>query len=158
MSADQVKSRRNSKDLSFGALLLILAIVGLYINQDYTIGTARRMGPGYMPMLVFGLIGIFGVGMLITGMKGGHDPLEGWAWRELGLVLSGMTAFAALLDRIGLALAVAILVMISSFADRSQTLKGALALTAVLIAMCWVVFVQGLNIGIPFLPPVFGEG
>lgn len=158
MSPNQTETRINARDISFGVLLVMLAIAGTVINQDYELGTASRMGPGYMPMLVFGLIGVFGAGMLITGIKSGPDPLEGWAWRELGLVLSGMTAFAALLDHVGLALAVAVLVMISSFADRSQTLKGALGLTAVLIAMCWVVFVRGLNVGIPFLPPVFGQG
>jgi hypothetical protein len=116
------------------------------------------MGPGYMPMLVLGLIGLFGIGMLITGMRSGPDPLEGWAWRELGLILAGMTAFGALLNHIGLGLSVAALVLISSLADRSQTVKGALGLAAVLVALCWLIFVRGLNVGIPFLPQILRQG
>jgi VIT1/CCC1 family predicted Fe2+/Mn2+ transporter len=67
-----------------------------------------------------------------------------------------MTVFGVFLQQIGLALSVGALVMISSFADRSQTLRGALALTAVMIVLCWLIFVLGLNLGIPFLPPALG--
>ncbi len=48
------------------------------MNQDYELGRASRMGPGYMPMLVFGLIALFGVGMIVTGLRSGPDPLEKW--------------------------------------------------------------------------------
>jgi hypothetical protein len=156
MSTDQAKSNLNAKDIAFGLLLLGIAAGALYINQDYETGTASRMGPGYMPMLIFGLIGLFGIGMLITGFRSGPDPLENWAWRELGLILSAMTAFGAFLNTLGLGSCVIISVMISSFADRSQTLKGALGLTATLVALCWLIFDRGLKLGIPFLPPFLG--
>jgi hypothetical protein len=158
MITEQAGSRLNAKDLAFGILLLAIAAVGLYLNQDYETGTASRMGPGYMPMLVFGLIGLFGIGMLVTGVRSGPDPLEGWAWRELGLILSALTVFGALLNHIGMALSVAALVLISSYADRSQTWKGAFGLAAVLVALCWLVFIRGLKVGIPFLPPILTQG
>ncbi len=156
MTVDHVKSRLNVKDMAFGLLLLLISAGGLYVNQDYEAGTASRMGPGYMPLLVFGLVGLFGIGMLITGLRSGPDPLERWAWRELGLVLSAMAAFGALLSTLGLGLSVVTLVMVSSLADRSQTLKGALGLTTVLVILCWLIFDRGLKIGIPFLPPILG--
>jgi Tripartite tricarboxylate transporter TctB family len=156
MTTDQARSHLNAKDIAFGLLLLAIAAGALYVNQDYEAGTASRMGPGYMPMLVFGLTGLFGIGMLITAFRSGPDPLEKWAWREMGLVLSAMTAFGALLNTLGLGLCVVILVTISSFADRSQTLKGAMGLTATLVVLCWLIFDRGLKIGIPFLPPILG--
>jgi len=156
MIAEQSEPKHNAKDIALGILLIVLSILGLYLNQEYEIGSASRMGPGYMPMLVLGLIGIFGIGLLITGARSGPDPLEKWAWRELGLILSAMTVFGLFLQLLGLALSVGALVMISSFADRSQTLKGAITLSAVLIALCWLIFVLGLNLGIPFLPPALG--
>lgn len=158
MTTNQAESRLNAKELALGVLLIAIAAVGLYLNREYETGSASRMGPGYMPMLVFGLIGIFGVGMLVTSLRSGPDLLEGWAWRELGLILSAMTVFGALLNHVGMALSVAALVLISSFADRSQTLKGALGLAAVLVGLCWLIFVRGLNVGIPFLPPIFTQG
>lgn len=151
-------AKLNPRDIAFGLLLLAIAAGGLYVNQDYEMGTANRMGPGYIPMLVFSLIALFGIAMLVTGFRSGPDPLEKWAWREMGLVLSGMTAFGALLDTLGLGLCVCLLVMISSFADRTQTVKGALGLTVALVILCWVIFDRSLKIGIPFLPPILGLG
>ncbi len=158
MTTDQAKPAPSAKDVAFGILLLLIAAGGLYINQDYELGRASRMGPGYMPMLVFGLISLFGVGMIVIGLRSGPDPLEKWAWRELGLILGSLTAFAAFLDKLGLGVCVAILVLGSCFADREQTLKGALGATAVLVALCWLIFDRGLRLGIPFLPPILGFG
>jgi hypothetical protein len=156
MISEPSEPKYSAKDIALGLLLIVLSIFGLYFNQEYEIGSASRMGPGYMPMLVLGLIGIFGIGLLITGARSGPDPLENWAWRQLGLILSAMTVFGVFLQQFGLALSVGALVMISSFADRSQTLKGAITLSAVMIVLCWLIFVFGLNLGIPFLPPALG--
>ncbi|MCZ8259801.1 MAG: tripartite tricarboxylate transporter TctB family protein [Beijerinckiaceae bacterium] len=156
MSENQLTRYLNIRDFIFGLLLLGIAIGGFYVNQGYEAGTASRMGPGYMPKLVFALIACFGIGILISALRSGKDPFDGFAWRELGLILGALTAFGTFLDKLGLGLSLIILIMMSSFADRSQTLKGALALTAVLVCLCWVIFILGLKIGIPFLPPILG--
>jgi len=48
--------------------------------------------------------------------------------------------------------------MVSSLADKSQTLRGAATLTAILVFLCWVIFDRGLKLGIPFLPPFLVKG
>lgn len=68
----------NAKDLASGVFLLVLAAVGLWLNTDHTLGNARRMGPGYMPMLVFGLEFVFGLIVLGISFFSGPDPLEKW--------------------------------------------------------------------------------
>jgi hypothetical protein len=76
----------SAKDLWAGGLLIVLAFIGLYINggmlglglEQHTLGTARRMGPGYMPMLVFWLQLILGVLVVLLGLRSGPDPLERW--------------------------------------------------------------------------------
>ena len=67
--------RINTKDVASGVFLVLVALVGLYLNQDHSLGTARRMGPGYMPMLVFWLqaglgaaVILFGVTLLLGGI------------------------------------------------------------------------------------------
>lgn len=158
-AARPVSSRRmqvNAKDVVTGILILAIAGLGLFFNRDYELGSVSRMGPGYMPMLVFGLLAFFGLGTLLSGFFNGPARLERWAWRELGLILAALTVFAALLEHVGLAASVLLLVAISSFADRTQTVKGAICLAAGLVALCWLVFVYLLNLGLPFLPPVLG--
>lgn len=68
----------NAKDFASGLLLLSLAAIGLWLNTEHTLGSARRMGPGYMPMLTFWLQ--FGLGAIVLGISlfSGSDPLERW--------------------------------------------------------------------------------
>ncbi len=151
-----MNSKLNAKDIASGVMLIAIAVIGLYFNLDHPMGTARRMGPGYMPALTLGLLGGLGVLVLLIGLRNGPDALDKWAWRELGLVLAAMAVFGVLLEKIGFALAILVLVVISALADRSQTVKGVLGCAAFLIALCWAIFIWGLDIRIPFLPPILG--
>jgi hypothetical protein len=71
--------RINAKDLASGILLVALAVIGLWLNTDHTLGSARRMGPGYMPMLVFWVELALGALVLVGAFFGGTDPLERWS-------------------------------------------------------------------------------
>lgn len=159
VAARPISSRRtqiNAKDVATGVLMIAISGFGLYFNCEYELGSVSRMGPGYMPMLVFCILAFFGAGTLLIGLFNGPERLESWAWRELGLILAALTVFAALLEHVGLAVSVLLLVTISSFADKSQSLKGAACLAVALVAVCWLVFVYLLNLSLPFLPPVLG--
>ncbi|EFH10079.1 hypothetical protein HMPREF0731_3708 [Pseudoroseomonas cervicalis ATCC 49957] len=84
--------RINAKDLASGLLLLIFAAVGLWLNTEHTLGTARRMGPGYMPMLVFWLELGLGAIVLVVSFFGGLDPLEKWTKLDFTTLLVGTGA------------------------------------------------------------------
>jgi len=43
----------NHRDIVAGLFLVLMAAIGLWLNQDHSMGSARRMGPGYMPWMVF---------------------------------------------------------------------------------------------------------
>lgn len=72
----------NAKDIAAGVFLILVAVVGLWLNQDHNLGSARRMGPGYMPMLVFWLQVILGGFVLLLAMFNGPDPLQRWTGAE----------------------------------------------------------------------------
>lgn len=73
----------NTKDLIGGGILLLLALIGLWLNQDHNLGTARRMGPGYMPMLTFWLLAGLGAFVVVAGLFNGPDPLDDWTRLEI---------------------------------------------------------------------------
>ncbi len=82
----------NAKDIAASVFLLLVAFVGLWLNQDHSLGTARRMGPGYMPMLVFWLeIGLAGL-VLIFAFFNGPDPLQKWTKMETATLAIGVAA------------------------------------------------------------------
>ena len=68
----------NAKDIASGVFLVAVAAAGLWLNQEHALGTARRMGPGYMPMLVFWVLMALGGIVLLIGLFNGPDPLEKW--------------------------------------------------------------------------------
>jgi hypothetical protein len=148
-----MSSRVNTKDVAGGIVLLALTAVGLYINLDYQLGTASRMGPGYMPLVVLAALGLLGIGVLVTGLRGVPEGLGKWAWREAGLILAALAIFGVMLEGIGMAAATVALVVISGLADRTQTVLGISALAVSLVALCWLIFTWGLQINVPFLPP-----
>lgn len=84
----------NEKDIASGLFFILVAVAGLYMNggffgiglEQHSLGTPRRMGPGYMPMLVlWGLMGL-GAIVLVLGLFEGPDPLKRWTGVESGAV------------------------------------------------------------------------
>jgi hypothetical protein len=82
----------NAKDVASGILLVLLAAVGLWLNTDHNLGSARRMGPGYMPMLAFWLQLGLGALVLILGFFSGPESLEKWTKLDLVTMVLGFAA------------------------------------------------------------------
>jgi hypothetical protein len=63
--------------------------------MDHNLGTARRMGPGYMPMLVFWiLLGLAGL-VLVAALFNGPDPLQKWTTEESLILALGIVVGTA---------------------------------------------------------------
>lgn len=82
----------NGKDLASGIFLVLVAVVGLYLNQDHSLGSARRMGPGYMPMMVFYIQAGLGALVVLASLFSGPDPLEKWTGMDVGSLVGGIVA------------------------------------------------------------------
>jgi hypothetical protein len=102
----------NAKDIASALLLLLVAVAGLYWNGsglpghvgEHSLGTARRMGPGYMPMLVFWIQFGLGALILLIALRSGPDPLQRWSgldWGSLALSVGVGTGVFILCTRIG---------------------------------------------------------
>lgn len=79
----------NTKDLLSAGLLIGIAAIGLWLNMDHTMGSARRMGPGYMPWLSFAVMMGLGVLVLIAGLFNGPDPIQKWTSAEIMFLIAG---------------------------------------------------------------------
>lgn len=80
----------NAKDLASGIFLVLVALVGIYLNQDHNLGTARRMGPGYMPLMVFYIQAGLGGLVILFSLFSGPDPLEKWTKLDVGALALGI--------------------------------------------------------------------
>jgi hypothetical protein len=66
----------NQRDVVAGLFLVLLAAIGMWLNSDHSMGTARRMGPGYMPWMVFALQALLGA-MVIFVSFGRREAATG---------------------------------------------------------------------------------
>lgn len=88
----------NVRDLLSGAVLLLIAVLGMYFNHEHPVGTARRMGSGYMPMLAFMGLGGIGLFVMVAALFSGEGSLGRWSKRDvLAMVAAFVVAVAVLL-------------------------------------------------------------
>ncbi len=148
---------RNPKDFFTGLFLLVVSAVFTYGLLELKIGTAYRMGPGYFPMLLTGLLTIFAIAILINGFVSDGEPIGTIPWRGLLVVTLSVVSYGATLKGLGLVPALALTVLISTFAADRWDAKAAIGVTVVLVAACFAIFVKGLGLPLsPFGPWVGG--
>jgi hypothetical protein len=134
---------------------LIALGLGLWVMAEasgYAMGTTRRMGPGYLPVLLGGLMAAMGAALAGLSLWRAEPPAEDDTrpdLRALLAVLAGLAAFALLLPRAGLVPAVAALVLISAQGSGELRLPAALVLAGVLAGLSWAVFRLGLGLPLP---------
>lgn len=138
---------RTINGLQVGAALL-LSLLGLYIiwqGSSYDIGSLRRMGPGFFPIVVGSVLLLFSA-LLAAEQWRSEKEQDFWIPRPILMISAGFVAFAALLERIGLVPATLALVMLVSLSEKPVRPLAAIA-TAVCLSVLGVsVFIYGLGI------------
>lgn len=148
---------RNPKDFFTGLLLLAIVAVFAYGLLDLNIGTAYRMGPGYFPMLLTGLLAVFALAMVVNGFTSDGEPIGAIPWRGLIIVTVSVVSYGLTLKGLGMVLALALTVFMSTFASDRWDGKLAVGVTVFLVASCYLIFIKGLGLPLsPFGPWVGG--
>jgi hypothetical protein len=146
---------RHPKDFLAGLLFIAVGIAAIVIGNNYPLGTAARMGPGYFPRILGILLIVLGAALALRALRLQGSPLPSWPWRPTVIVLGTVVLFGAIVDRIGLALSTIILIVGASLASREFRLKEAIISGIALAALAVCVFVLGLKLQLPIWP-VFG--
>jgi hypothetical protein len=141
-------------DVVSGLLFIAVAAFGLWVSREYPVGTALRMGTGYMPRLLCWVLLGLGAIILAQGLRAPAEPLcsQAPAWRAIVSVTAALVVFALSIERLGLVAAIVLLTGIGALATRAlRPIETAIAATA-LVALSWAVFVLGLGLTIPVWP------
>lgn len=148
---------RNPKDFGAGVLYIAFGAVGLYIAQDYGMGRASRMGPGYFPTVLSWLLLLFGAAAVIRSFIKPGEGIGGFAWKAALYVCGSTVLFGVLLIPAGLIIALLALILTSAAASQhfKFDVKATLALI-VLVTFCALVFVKGLGVPMPLVGTWFG--
>ena len=147
---------KNPKDFICGALLIAIAAMFAYGLLELPIGTAFRMGPGYFPMVLCGLLAVLGAGILLNGILIAGEPIRSFAWRGLINIVLPVVFFGATLKGLGFVPSLTLTVFFTTIASVHFKLWVGLVNTAVLVFFGWLIFIWGLKLPIALFGPWVG--
>ena len=142
---------RSNKDFWSGLLLIALGAAAIFIARNYPFGTALRMGPGFFPIILGGLLIVFGLYLLACGLRS-DEKIEGsWSLRALVILPLSLILFGALMERAGFVPAMLVLIFGSATATTEFRLVDVLLFAIGLTALAVAVFVWGLGLPYPLI-------
>jgi len=138
--ADPVGRRRS--------LLIAAAIL---VARNYPFGTALRMGPGFFPVVLGGLLIVFGLTILALGLRQGESMAGSWSLRALIILPLSLVLFGLLMEYAGFVPAMLVLIFGSATASTEFRFVEVLLFSIGLTALSVAVFVWALGLPYPLI-------
>jgi hypothetical protein len=145
-------SIRSASDFLAGLMFIGFGVAAIVIGRAYPMGSAMRMGPGYFPMILGGLLTLLGLAVVARALAGSATAPPSFHLKPLILVLASVAAFALTVERLGIVVAVALVVLVSSLASERFRWQEVLPLTLVMVALAVGLFTMGLGLPFRFAP------
>lgn len=150
----KIKSQR---DFWAGLLFVVVGIAFAIGARTYNMGDSARPGPGYFPFglgVILAVMGAFILFEALTVETSDGEPVGAFAWRPIGVITFAVVLFGLLLPKLGMVVALPLLVFISAMAsDEFHWLTAAIS-AVVLTIFAWLVFIKGLSLTIPLFPSI----
>jgi len=148
---------RTNKDLWAGLMYIGTGALGMWIARDYPFGSALRMGPGYFPTVLGGIMVAMGIYVLVLGLRKDHEKIQGnWSIRALIVLPISMVVFGFLMEEAGFIPAMAALIPISAAAGRDFKWLEVVPLTIALTIACAAGFIFALGLPYPLIKGMWG--
>jgi len=142
---------RNNKDFWAGVMLIGTGAVSMIVARNYSFGTSLRMGPGYFPSVLGGLLVLFGLYLVVVGLRR-NEKIEGnWSLRALVVLPLSLVLFGLLMEYAGFVPALLALIFGSAAAGSEFKLSEVLLLSIGLTIACVALFIWGLQLPYPLL-------
>ena len=143
---------RAPKDFWSGVMFCAFAAVGILAARGYSLGAAGKMGPGYFPLLLGGVLALLGVVLIARSIVLDGEPLPRFHILPLAVIAVAVCLFGVLIEPFGLVIALAVLTMLSAWAGPQFRWLEDAALTAALIVFSIGVFVYALGLSLSVWP------
>src|SRR5215831_14593930 len=90
-----------TKDCWGGLMLIAIGAAAVLIARNYPFGTALRMGPGYFPVVLGGVLILFGLAILGGSSRNGEPIAGSWSLRALIVLPLSLILFGVLMQYAG---------------------------------------------------------
>jgi hypothetical protein len=148
-------ANKSLKDMLSGLIFIGFGVAFGYAALGYNIGTALRMGPGYFPLILAGIMVLLGAIIFLKSLTAGTDvvALGTVPWLGMVLILGALAFFGVTVRGLGLVPALFVTIFMSAFASARTGFLAAIVMAAGLTLLCTVIFIWAL--GLPL--PLFGS-
>ncbi len=144
---------RHPKDFWAGVFFIAVGTAAIVIALDYAMGTAGRMGPGYFPRWLGGIMVGIGALLVLRSFRLQADKIQFPTFRPLLIVLGTVFLFAVTVNWAGLVLSTILLVLASSVASHEYRWKESIVAAIALAVFVVLAFRWGLQLQLPTWPP-----
>ena len=151
-------SNFSTKDLVSGGIFVAAGAYFALEALNYEVGTAFRMGPGFMPLFLGAVLAALGLAVAASGWKKPDaEAMLAPSWRGIALIIGVVVFFGATIRGLGFVPVVLVTAFAAAMASRLNSPVFALLLAVTLTVMCTLIFVVGLGMTVPWFGPWLGQ-
>jgi hypothetical protein len=138
----------NKVDAASGLLFVSLGLIFGIKSLGMELGSPLRMGPGYFPLFLSGLLIAFGVLIIASAFKSTGEALGKHAWRGLFFILPAPVFFGLTVRGLGFVPSIFLTTLIAAKASMKMSMVSALLLALGVTVFSTLVF--SFALGLPF--------
>ena len=140
------------KDVLAGGTFIALGVAFAAGSLTYDIGTAVRMGPGYVPLVLGVVLAGLGVLVIVKGFIAGEgEPIGGVEWRAVILIIAALLFFGLTVRGLGVVGALFGSSLLAALARSQTSAREALVIAVGLTALSVVIFIVALQLRLPLV-------
>ncbi|HEV3362723.1 MAG TPA: tripartite tricarboxylate transporter TctB family protein [Acidimicrobiia bacterium] len=142
------------RDLLAGAIFAGFGLAFAVGAASYQMGTALSMGPGYFPLLVGGLLVLFGVLIVAKGFIAGEwEPIGKVPWKAVALLTGAVVFFGVTVRGLGIVPSLFVAALLSGLAGERPGIVLPTLIAFGLTLLSVLIFVVALQLRLPLLGP-----
>ncbi len=146
--------RKALPDILAGAIFVAFGLSFALQSLTYEVGTPFRMGPGFFPLLLGGLVAILGVAIVASGFASEQEEsVGGVPWRGLVLITVAFMFFALTVRGLGVVPSLFVTTTLAGLASVRVRPLTAVIIAAGLTATSVIVFIIALQLRLPLFGP-----
>lgn len=147
-----MKGRLNIPDLVAGAIVMAIGAFFAVAGRGLAMGSARAMGLGYFPRLLAWLTLALGLAICGRAVIAAREPFPSLEARPILFVLASLCFFTAVVEPLGLVIAVTGAILLASLAAGERRLLETTALAVGAAGGAVLIFVMLLKLQFPVWP------
>jgi len=141
------------RETAAGLTFLAISLFFLIFGMELPMGTARRVGPGVMPVGAAAILLVLAVVILVQDfLSRSGRRIGGFNWRGLVAIAASVLIFALAVHPLGMVVTVILSVLVAGAAEKPFRALESLLLGCGLALASVAIFIYGIGMRIPVWP------